>query len=283
MEAYPVHNVTITRIKNGKAEETADLLAVEEPLEIRMYFGPENDRKEQRLAVTMRTVGNDFELVAGFLFTEGIINAYHQITQIRYCTELNSPEEEGNVVIVHLSTDLKIDPTKLQRHFYTTSSCGVCGKTSIEAIHQQSCAVMPEGSPVVAAEIIHSLPVTLREDQTVFKHTGGLHAAALFTKEGKLLMVREDIGRHNAVDKLIGAILAKDEPLFANSILLVSGRAGFELVQKAIVAGIPIMAAVGAPSSLAAKLAADFGQTLCGFVRNGRFNIYSGASRIQQD
>ncbi len=280
MSRHPVAAKKITRINGVQRQATEDLLAVEEPLEIRLSYGSDENRTQKQLAVTMRTPGNDFELTAGFLFTEGIISSYKDITHIRYCTEPKDAAEEGNVVLVYLHPEVAFDARKTDRHFYTTSSCGVCGKSSIEAIHNQGCSFLPDDGFRISPEMVHQLSKTLAEDQTVFKHTGGIHAAALFDRDGRLLLVREDIGRHNAVDKLIGAALAQNQVPLKEQVMLVSGRAGFELVQKAIVAGIPAMAAVGAPSSLAVNLAQAFNLTLLGFVRNNRFNIYSGAERI---
>ena len=228
----------------------------------------------------MRTPGNDSELAAGFLFSEGILHNAAEIRAIRWSNKSNgNPRQLGNSVTVELNVDVDLD--RLERHFYTTSSCGVCGKASIEAIEMQGCPVLPRNSPIVEAGVIHLLPDALRRAQPVFERTGGLHAAALFSPDGTLQLLREDVGRHNAVDKLIGAeVLAGHTPL-SNQLVFVSSRSSFELVQKALMAGIPILAAVGAPSSLAVETAQRFNLTLLGFVRDRRFNIYSGASRIQ--
>jgi FdhD protein len=223
----------------------------------------------------MRTPGCDPELAAGFLFTEGIVDSAEQIAGVRMETE--------NVALVELIPGVAVDLQRLERHFYTSSSCGVCGKTSIAALNLGAARRRPlEEGPGVAAEVIHALPGTLRETQAVFDRTGGLHAAALFDCSGRLLDRREDVGRHNAVDKVIGAQLLGGgaERASRDRLLLVSGRASFELVQKALAAGIPILAAVGAPSSLAVELAQTHGMTLLGFVRDGRFNIYAGERRI---
>jgi FdhD protein len=253
-----------------------DLLAVEEPLEIRLGSKP--------VSITMRTPGHDFELAAGFLFTEGILHEAADIREIRYSEPASAngnPRQLGNSVTVELNPDVEVDLDRLERHFYTTSSCGVCGKASIEALQMQGCPVLPRNAPVIGAAVIHHLPQTLRREQAVFERTGGLHAAALFDREGNLRLLREDIGRHNAVDKLVGAEMLAGRTPLGDRLLLVSGRASFELVQKALMGGIPILAAVGAPSSLAVETAQRFNMTLLGFVRDGRFNIYSGASRIQ--
>jgi len=265
--------VPIQRIEADSTSPLLDLLAIEEPLEIRIG--------DKTISLTMRTPGHDFELAAGFLFTEGILTGAHQILHIRRSEIRSNPRQTGNSVTVELNPGVEVDFDRLQRHFYTTSSCGVCGKASIEALQTQGCPRLPHNQPVVNPAIIHRLPETLRREQAVFERTGGLHAAALFDAHGKLLLLREDVGRHNAVDKLIGAeMLAQHTPL-DNRILLVSGRASFELAQKALMASIPILAAVGAPSSLAVETAQRFNMTLLGFVRDQRFNIYSGASRIQ--
>ena len=251
-----------------------DALAVEEPLEIRLGYEAEGQRTVQSLSITMRTPGHDFDLAAGFLFTEGIVQRAEQIQNIQHCGG------QDNVVKVELAAGVAIDFARLQRHFYTSSSCGVCGKTSIEALQVTTCQVLPPYGFQLAAAIIHELPAKLRAAQSVFDSTGGLHAAALFHAGGDLVALREDVGRHNAVDKLIGAQFRAGHTPLPECLLLVSGRASFELVQKAVMGGIPILAAVGAPSSLAVELAHNFGMTLIGFVRDGRFNIYSGVERV---
>jgi len=235
-----------------------DLLAVEEPLEIRVNGRP--------LSITMRTPGHDVELALGFLFTEGIIQSRDDVIAI---------ESRNNAVELTLAES--IDPGA-SRNFYTTSSCGVCGKASIESLYASGCSMLPDLA--VATEIIHRLPDKLRMAQRVFEHTGALHGAALFDSVGNLEMIREDVGRHNAVDKLVGAAFFGNLTPLAKSILMLSGRASFELAQKAVVAGIPVVAAVGAPSSLAVETAQRFGMTLLGFLRDNRFNVYSGAARL---
>ena len=266
--------VPIQRIEGGSSSPLQDLLAIEEPLEIRIG--------DKTISITMRTPGHDFELAAGFLFTEGILEGSHQIQRIRRtATNNGNPRQAGNSVTVELNPGVEIDFDRLQRHFYTTSSCGVCGKASIEALQAQGCPMLPKYGMVIESGVIHRLPDAVRREQAVFERTGGLHAAALFDAQGHLEILREDVGRHNAVDKLVGAEwLANHTPLH-DKLLLVSSRASFELAQKALMAGIPILAAVGAPSSLAVETAQRFNLTLLGFVRDGRFNIYSGASRIQ--
>ncbi|MBX2971204.1 MAG: formate dehydrogenase accessory sulfurtransferase FdhD [Cyclobacteriaceae bacterium] len=273
-----VNHVRIVKHQLSGTSEKTDLVAVEEPLEIRLGFGPTAHREQRSLAVTMRTPGHDFELASGFLFTEGIVYSFSQIENIRYCENLGK-QEENNVVRVELNSNLLLDFQKLQRNFYTTSSCGVCGKSSIEAVTVQCAPITTNWS--VSAKLIQSLPDKLREAQHVFEHTGGLHASGLFDQQGSLMLLREDVGRHNALDKVIGAMLFKESIPLSDFILVVSGRASFELVQKAAVAGIPILVAVGAPSSLAVNLAQSSGITLIGFAREERFNIYTHPNRIQ--
>ena len=273
----PVQTIQVSKISQEGVLTKPDLLAVEEPLEIRLGFGADSDREQKSLSVTMRTPGHDFELALGFLLTEGIINSSEQVESIKYCNTVK-PEELENVVRVELKPEVKLDFKKFQRHFYTSSSCGVCGKSSIDAIKVNGNAI--ESGLAIPSSVIYSLPDKLRNAQHVFEHTGGLHASALFNQQGDLILLREDVGRHNALDKVIGAMLLKNEVPLSNFILLVSGRASFELVQKAAVAGIPVMAAVGAPSSLAVSLANEVGITLLGFLREGGFNIYCGEKRI---
>jgi len=272
--------VEVDRIGAGADRARRDQLAAEEPLEIRLGFGPARARRRQSLTVTMRTPGADVELAVGFLFAEGIVRQRTDIESAENCGPRVGPRLLRNVVRVELTPTVRVDSKQLTRSFLTTSACGLCGKQSLKALARVEQPPMADGYAVPAA-IVHALPDALRRAQTVFDRTGGLHAAALFDQEGRLLDVREDVGRHNALDKLIGArVLAGAVPL-AEHLILVSGRAGYELVQKAVAAGVPILAAVGAPSSLAAELARDANMTLLGFVRAGRFNIYSGAARIR--
>ena len=261
--------------------ESPDLLAVEEPLEIRLGYGELIDRKQKNIAVTMRTPGHDIELSVGFLFTEGLIVSQSDIVSANYCEDVETDEERGNVVRVELHPAIDFDLKKLERHFYTSSSCGVCGKSSIEAINTQCrLKIVDDADFKINTEVIHQLPITLREEQAVFEHTGGLHATGLFSQDGKLQLLREDVGRHNAFDKVVGASLQNDLLPLNKSIMLVSGRLSFELVQKAAMAGIRVLVAVGAPSSLAVELAKSFQMTVIGFTRNDRFNIYSHPERI---
>ena len=274
-----VVEVAVQRIAGITRSRERDLLAVEEPLEIRLEYGARRARTQRSVTVTMRTPGCDVELAAGFLFAEGLVRRRADIERAESCGLPAGPLGLRNRVRVELAPDVTVDAKLLERNFLTTSSCGLCGKASIEALPAWTRTRLPEGF-VVPASSIHDLPERVRMVQTVFDRTGGLHAAALFDGAGDLLDVREDVGRHNAVDKLIGAQwLAGAVPL-SERLLFVSGRAGYELVQKALAARIPMLAAVGAPSSLAADLARVANMTLLGFVRDGRFNIYSGAQRI---
>lgn len=280
MSKPSVSNYNITRISHQNKEVITDLLTVEEPLEIRIGYGPADMREQKSISVTMRTPGHDFELALGFLFTENIIQSTAQVYKIQYCTEANTIEDNENIVRVELQPDVQIDFSKLQRNFYTTSSCGVCGKESIEAIRVCQPKVVSADDLKLDESVITTLPDTLRASQNVFEHTGGLHACALFTPKGELRLLREDVGRHNAMDKLVGAVLSSKPELFSKSILLLSGRASFELLQKAAMAAIPVVCSVGAPSSLAVDTAEAFGITLIGFLRGDRFNIYTNAERI---
>lgn len=289
-----VRELAILRVTGNRAAEAhRDFLAVEEPLEIQLGYVQRGWRVHKSVSVTMRTPGHDAELAVGFLFTEGILR--DPAAQIERVGPPDGDEREksaGNVVRVELREGVEVDLRRLERHFYTSSSCGVCGKTSIDALGLTRPGRKPlaagghhDGQPVMFdAALIHRLPDALRETQEVFERTGGLHAAGLFDAAGTLLGRREDVGRHNAVDKLIGAqlLLGGDHEAgaLAGRLLFVSGRASFELIQKALAAGIPALAAVGAPSSLAVDLARAYGATLLGFVRDGRFNVYSGAARL---
>lgn len=270
----------ITKVSPEKKEAVqTDSLAVEEPLEIRLGFPKNGHIEHKAISITMRTPGDDLELAAGFLFTEGIITTPEQVSRIRYCGLPGKGKNIQNTVVVELAENVAVDLKRLERNFYTTSSCGVCGKSSIEALHTGARQINSNGFRV-KTKLIHSLPEILRASQNVFEQTGGLHASALFSARGELEILREDVGRHNALDKVIGAKFMAGETPLENRILLVSGRASFELVQKALMAAVPVLAAVGAPSSLAVELAKEFGMTLVGFVRDNRFNIYTGGERI---
>ncbi|MFA7380044.1 MAG: formate dehydrogenase accessory sulfurtransferase FdhD [Bacteroidia bacterium] len=276
-----VAHVNITKVNGTNTDKTVDLLAAEEPLEIRLGFGPHDERLQKSISVTMRTPGNDFELALGFLFTEGIIKSADQVLKIQYCTEVNTIENLENIVRVELHPDVEIDFNQLQRNFYTSSSCGVCGKESIESVKTVCRFTAPRNSFTVASSLILQLPQLLREQQSVFEHTGGIHAAALFDHTGQLINLREDVGRHNALDKLIGACVGNKTVPLHQHVLLLSGRASFELIQKAAMAGIQVVCAVGAPSSLAVALSQEFDITLVGFLRDNRFNIYNRPDRIE--
>jgi FdhD protein len=263
----------VLAVEDGVGRERRDRLAGEEPLEIRAA-GP--GQEAVRVAVTMRTPGNDFELAAGFLHSEGLLSSPLELAEIKYCTDVELGEQAYNVVTVHLRRPFAAE--LVQRNFGVTSACGVCGKASIDSIVVAS-EPLAEG-PAVAAATIADLPERLRSAQRTFDRTGGLHATGLFNASGELILVREDVGRHNALDKVIGNRLLGGATPLAGCVALVSGRASFELVQKAAVAGIPMLCAVGAPSSLAVDAARRLGLTLVGFVRDGRFNVYSGAARV---
>lgn len=270
--------VRVTRRRGDQTTRVRDAVAVEEPLEIRVAWTEgSGSRRAEALAVTMRTPGDDFELVAGFLHGEGVVVSADQVDELTYCR--GDEAQEYNVVEARLASGVSFDLEGVRRNFYTTSSCGVCGKASLEAIEVRGCAGVRDG-PVALAALLAELPNRLLAEQGAFERTGGLHAAGLFDFEGRHSAVMEDVGRHNAVDKVVGhALLGRALPA-SESILVVSGRASFELVQKAVVAGIPILVAVGAPSSLAVDLARRFNQTLVGFARDGGFNVYCGGERV---
>jgi FdhD protein len=271
----PTSSVQVVAIDGNGVRTRPDRLATEEPMEIRVH-GP--GEAPAPLVVTMRTPGHDFELAAGFCLTEGVITDPAEITSVAYCLGPDG-DQQYNVVTVTLRHP--VVASLRERRFVSNSSCGVCGKTALDDVEMR-CAPVADG-PVVAASTVVSLPDRLSDSQSVFEVTGGLHAAATFTSDGELLTLREDVGRHNALDKLVGAaVLARQLPL-SDRVLMVSGRLSFELVQKAAVAGIPILCAVSAPSSLAVKTAQRFGQTLIGFVRDDRANIYTHPERIALD
>ncbi|HEY8018459.1 MAG TPA: formate dehydrogenase accessory sulfurtransferase FdhD [Actinomycetota bacterium] len=264
--------VRVVAVNDGVRSERPDTLATEEPMEIRAG-GP--GQEAAQVAVTMRTPGGDYELAVGFLFTEGLI-APGDVRRVAYCDDLDDESQRFNVVTVTL--ERAFDAAALRRNFFATSSCGICGKAALDDVAVR-CAPVAEG-PQVRAEVLIGLPEALRAKQKVFDRTGGLHAAGLFTADGELVTLREDVGRHNAVDKVIGEqVLAGRVPLM-DRVLQVSGRASFEIVQKAAVAGIPIVSAVSAPSSLAVEAGERLGMTIVGFVRDGRCNVYAGADRV---
>ncbi len=263
-------------VDGGQARRRADQVVTEEPMEIRLLAGGST----RTVAITMRTPGNDFELAAGFLFGEGVVGSREQIQQISYCVDRDvDAEQQYNIVQVTLRGGVLPDLAPLERHFYTTSACGVCGKASLDALHTRGCTPLPAGYQV-SPDLLASLPDKLRAAQGVFEATGGLHAAALFDSQGGTIALREDVGRHNALDKLIGWAFLEDYLPLRDHIVMVSGRASYELVQKSLVGGVPVFCAVSAPSSLAVDLAREFGMTLVGFLRGQRFNVYTGVERV---
>ncbi|WP_314612451.1 formate dehydrogenase accessory sulfurtransferase FdhD [Streptomyces stackebrandtii] len=264
----------VMRIRDGAVNTRPDTLVAEEPLEIRLNGRP--------IAITMRTPGDDFALAAGFLVSEGVLAAASDVRNIVYCAgATDDGRNTYNVVDVQLAPDVAVPDISLERNVYTTSSCGLCGKASLDAVRTTARFPIADTPPVrIAPSLLSVLPERLRAAQRVFDSTGGLHAAALFTEDGELLDVREDVGRHNAVDKLVGRALREGLLPLERAVLLVSGRASFELAQKAVMAGIPVLAAVSAPSSLAVDLAAETGLTLVGFLRGANMNVYAGEHRI---
>ncbi len=268
----------VRRLRAGEWSVEDDALAVEEPMEIRLIRETADGLDTHRIAVTMRTPGHDFELAAGFLYGESIISGREDVLDISYCTDEDEPQRL-NIVNVTVRPGLQVDDASVQRNFYTTSSCGVCGKAALESLEIHGCAVLPPGARVPASTL-RALPERLREAQATFDRTGGLHAAGLFTLDGALLGLFEDVGRHNALDKLIGSALIEGRLPLTDTVLMLSGRASFELLQKSLAAQIPVVAAVGAPSSLAVELAESFNVTLAGFVRADSINVYTAAHRI---
>lgn len=289
--------INVARFSGAGVHTAKDFIAVEEPLECQLSYGPSNDRQVKSISVTMRTPGHDFELAAGFLITEGVVRDSAEIERISYvegrpvATEIANDEQlqagstilqyqpERNVVRVELLPDVPVSLANLERNFYTTSSCGICGKASLLAL-RTVCPPRAANEFKVAAEVLYSLPAQLRDAQNVFDKTGGLHASALFDSSGHMFSSREDVGRHNAVDKLLGAEFLADRTPLRDRLLMLSGRASFELLQKALMGGIPMVVSVGAPSSLAVQVAIDFDITLVGFLRADHFNVYHGANRV---
>ena len=291
-------NITVEKMVGLTPNPAQDSVAIEEPLEIQLGYGPMNARAMKSISVTMRTPGDDFELAVGFLMTEGVVRDAADIERIAYPAmgEDDAAQDEANetgkglksampyqprrnIVRVELASDVEVSLANLERNFYTTSSCGICGKASLLAL-RSVCPPRRSSSFSIGAELLYTLPDRLREAQSVFDRTGGLHGAGLFDSAGMLLMLREDVGRHNAVDKLLGAQFLADRTPLRDTLLLLSGRASFELLQKALMGGIPMVASVGAPSSLAVQVAREFNIVLVGFLRENRFNIYHGADRI---
>lgn len=276
--------VSIQKYNRNGVESGPDLVVVEEPLQIRLGYGPADDRQQQPLVVTLRTPGpsgpaEDEELALGYLFSEGIIRQLPDVLSCRYCSQ--DSDKQTNDLRVELHPDVAVDWSRLERSALSSSACGLCGKTSIEHIRN----IIPEfaryprraSAFVPKPGVVLDLPEQLRAHQRAFAHTGGLHAAALFDETGRILLVREDVGRHNALDKLVGAALKEGWLPLKNHGVLVSGRVGFELVQKCWMAGVPLLAAVGAPTSLAVEMAQEAGMTLIGFIRNGNYNLYTSA------
>ncbi|OXB15813.1 formate dehydrogenase accessory sulfurtransferase FdhD [Flavobacterium reichenbachii] len=278
-ELVSIKHVNIQRIDGTKISELLDTLSIEEPLEIRISYGTDKERIQKNISVTMRTPGNDIELAIGFLFTEGIITSFEDIKEA-YPIKMNCLSQKQNIVQIDLKENFSPNLMQTDRNFYTTSSCGVCGKSSIQSIK----TVSPFGNLVrpkvkIEASVFYHLPKKLRMAQSDFASTGGLHASGLFTTKGDLILLSEDVGRHNALDKLIGQSLMNKSLPLNEHILLLSGRASFELIQKAAMAGISIIASIGAPSSLAVELAQEFNITLLGFLKEDRLNIYSASDQ----
>ncbi|MBT8337129.1 MAG: formate dehydrogenase accessory sulfurtransferase FdhD [Gemmatimonadetes bacterium] len=270
--------VPVIRLRDGRVRRTRDVLSLEEPLEMRVR--PHGADAGVSIAVTMRTPGHDFELVAGFLLTEGVLASRLDLAEMTYCRSGEGPQEY-NIVEARLRPGIEVDLERLTRNVFTSSSCGVCGKASIEALEIEGCAPFPlEGTVRLDADRLASLPERLREHQRDFERTGGLHAAALADGSGTPDAVHEDVGRHNAVDKVLGAALLAGRLPAGDRVLVVSGRASFEIIQKAVAAGVPAVVAVGAPSSLAVDTARRFNVTLAGFTRDGGFNLYTGEERV---
>lgn len=268
------------RLEPGSRKTLRDRVAVEEPMEVRVEQQAPGGWETRSVAVTMRTPGNDFELAAGFLFSEGIVTSRSQIREVTYCQEKGA--QQYNIVTVRLREGFQLDEDLLSRNFYTSSSCGVCGKASLEAVEMKGCRPLSRGTLTLDSATLAQLPRELLSGQTAFQRTGGIHASGLFDADGRLLRLREDVGRHNAVDKVVGeAFLSGSIPL-EDRILVVSGRTSYEILQKAVTAGIPVVMAVGAPSSLAVEIAREFNVTLLGFTRDNRFNLYSGGDRVRE-
>ena len=272
--------IDVSKVHGTRQISQSDSVAVEEPLEIQLCAPSAGDSAAKSISITMRTPGNDEELSVGFLFTEGIVSSAAEVASVRHCGDADPDTGFRNVIRVELEPHVRVDLSRLERHFYTTSSCGVCGKTSLTALRVAGQKPMTDVTTVFDRDGLIAAPGKLRVQQEVFSMTGGLHAAAAFSPDGEITLVREDVGRHNAVDKVIGALLLSNRLPAREQGLLVSGRASFELMQKALVAGFPLLAAVGAPSSLAVSLAKEFDMTLVGFLRRGNFNIYSRPERL---
>jgi FdhD protein len=288
-----VRMAAILRVKDGETEMVQDAVAVEEPLEIQLVYGAADERKTKSISITMRTPGNDAELAAGFLMTEGVLRDVTHVATIGSPTAadvaVSRPAGSGKRAVptgmrsqtirVELSPEVEVSMSTLERNFYTTSSCGVCGKASLLAL-RTLCPLPLQDNFQIRSEVLGSLPRRIQTAQVAFRQTGGLHAASLFTADGYLHSLREDVGRHNALDKLLGEAFLEDAVPLRDYVLLLSGRASFELLQKAVMGGIPMVAAIGAPSSLAIEVAREFSITLVGFLRPESFNIYSAPKRV---
>ncbi len=272
-------SMSILRWSEGFSHPIDDSIAVEEPLEVRIVGSRNNREFRQSIAITMRTPGHDFELAVGFLLSEGLISHRNDVENIAYCQDAQG-DKKSNIVNVFLSPNLEFDPRQFSRNVYMNSSCGICGRTTLDRV-RTACSTLPSGAVSMSLEALSSLAERMHKSQSLFHQTGGVHASGLFDAEGNLLHLGEDVGRHNALDKVIGHMLLNSQLPASNTILFLSGRASFELLQKAVIAGIPIVVAVGAPSSLAVEIAQEYEMTLVGFFQPGRCNIYSGADRFQ--
>jgi FdhD protein len=289
--ARAVIHTRADKVTGQEVWSASEAVATEEPLEIRLAYGPRHGRATKSISVTMRTPGYDYELAAGFLMTEGVIHDSADIVRIVYAAEQGESDaaalarSEGyeprrNIVLVELAPDVEVSIANLERNFYTTSSCGVCGKASLLAL-RTVCPPRAKNTFSIDMKVLYCLPALLREAQSVFDRTGGIHGAGLFDATGTLIAVREDVGRHNAVDKLLGSEFLADRTPLTNRLLLLSGRASFELLQKAAMAGLSMVAAIGAPSSLAVTVAREFDIVLVGFLREGHMNVYHGTDHIR--
>jgi len=265
-------------MRGGWFTTRGDSVAVEEPMEVRLEVPADGETREHPVSVTMRTPGDDFELAAGFLFTEGVVTDPRALADVRYCRDVDP--QEYNVVTASLRDPTAFDASSLTRNFYVTSSCGVCGKASLESVEVMGCQAVPDGTLAVHESDLRALPDRLRSAQQVFDRTGGIHAAGIFGADGRITLVREDVGRHNAVDKVVGSLVLTGDLPGSEAGLVVSGRSSFEILQKAAMAGFPMVVAVGAPSSLAVTFARRFNMTLVGFAKSDGYNVYSGGERI---
>lgn len=270
--------VRVGRMRGGWFTTRGDSVAVEEPMEVRLEVPADGETREHPVSVTMRTPGDDFELAAGFLFTEGVVTDPGALADVRYCRDVDP--QEYNVVTASLRDPTAFDASSLTRNFYVTSSCGVCGKASLESVEVMGCQAVPDGTLAVHESDLRALPDRLRSAQQVFDRTGGIHAAGIFGADGRITQVREDVGRHNAVDKVVGSLVLTGGLPGSEAGLVVSGRSSFEILQKAAMAGFPMVVAVGAPSSLAVTFARRFNMTLVGFAKSDGYNVYSGGERI---